>query len=262
MKFNNQPCLALPESPKLRAKQGHAKPAKFATQNSKLPSHFRTSSPSNIKNKKFPIPAPSPSPISHPLSPLKQNVRAFSLTEVVIAMGVAAIAFTSIIALFPFGLNMSKESYESTQAALIAQTILADLKDALSTKDASGNYAKLIQKGGNTFDFSANNYDTIQLSGNNSTTFYLAYNEMARTNSNLQPILVRPYAYDTNLPQWYTDGTNGAFAIVKVTISKTFVFTAGGLANPQKIDVWVETPGRFAETNRVQFLFTGVIPQQ
>ena len=50
---------------------------------------------------------------------------AFSLTEVVIAMGVAAVAFTSIIALFPLGLNMSKESYEATQAALIAQTIMS-----------------------------------------------------------------------------------------------------------------------------------------
>jgi uncharacterized protein (TIGR02598 family) len=189
---------------------------------------------------------------------------AFSLTEVVIAMGVAAVAFTSIIALFPLGLNMSKESYESTQAALIAQTIMADLKDALSTKDDSTNYAKLIQIGGDTFNFTSGttNYTRIALSGNESTTFFLAYNEAARTNSSLQTILIRPSAYSDTLPRWYTDGTNGSFAVVKVTISKTFVLSDGSSANPQKIDVWVETPGRLAETNRVQFLFTGVIPQQ
>jgi hypothetical protein len=53
--------------------------------------------------------------------------------------------------------------------------------------------------------------------------------------------------------------------VVKVTISKTFVLgtSSGGVtgANPQKIDVWVETPGKLSVTNRVQFLFTGVIPQ-
>jgi uncharacterized protein (TIGR02598 family) len=187
---------------------------------------------------------------------------AFSLTEVVIAMGVAAVAFTSIIALFPLGLSMSKESYESTQAALIAQTIMADLKDALSTKDASGNYAKLIQKGGETFSFDSQNYATIVLNGNTGTTFYLAYKELARANSTLKPILIRPSDFSAALPNWYTGGTNGSFAVVKVTISPTFKLGATSSANPQKIDVWVETPGKLRDTNRVQFLFTGVIPQQ
>jgi hypothetical protein len=173
---------------------------------------------------------------------------------------VAAVAFTSIIALFPLGLNMSKESYESTQAALIAQTIMADLKDALSTKDASGNYAKLIQIKGDTFVFDTKNYTTINLSGNTSNTFYLAYDETVRSNSTLKPILIRPSDFIPTLPNWYKDGTNGAFAVVKVIISQTFVLGSSSSSNPQKIDVWVETPGKFRDTNRVQFLFTGVIP--
>jgi uncharacterized protein (TIGR02598 family) len=196
---------------------------------------------------------------SHPWRPLREP-SAFSLTEVVIAMGVAAVAFTSIIALFPLGLNMSKESYEATQAALIAQTIMADLNDALSTKDALGNYAKLIQKGGDTFTFDTQNYTTIALSGNTSSTFYLAYNETVRSNSTLKPILIRPSDFSPTLPTWYTDGTNGAFAVVKVTRSPTFRLGPTSTNNPQKIDVWVETPGKFRNTNRVQFLFTGVIP--
>ena len=88
--------------------------------------------------------------------PLRE-LSAFSLTEVVIAMGVAAVAFTSIIALFPLGLNMSRESYEATQAAVIAQSIMADLSD-----QASAGKGKLIQKTG-TNAMSAANYETIQL---------------------------------------------------------------------------------------------------
>jgi len=221
----------------------HAKSAKAATQNSKLLSHFRT-----LRS-------------SARFTETEQSRAAFSLTEVVIAMGVAAVAFTSIIALFPLGLSMSKESYEETQAALIAQTIIADLNDALSTKDANTNYAKLIQIKGDTFVFDTKNYTQINLSGNTSNTFYLAYNESLRPNSTLKPILIRPSAFSTTPNDFYTDGTNGAFAVVKVIISQTFLLGSGGKGNPQKIDVWVETPGKFRDTNRVQFLFTGVIPQ-
>jgi hypothetical protein len=176
-------------------------------------------------------------------------------------MGVAAVAFTSIIALFPLGLNMSKESYEATQAALIAQTIMADLNDALSFKNTnSGNYEKLIQIKGDTFSFNTENYTNIPLNVLTGTTFYLAYDETVRSNSTLKPILIRPSAFSASLPQWYTDGTNGAFAVVKVTRSPTFRLGPTSTNNPQKIDVWVETPGKFRDTNRVQFLFTGVMP--
>jgi type II secretory pathway pseudopilin PulG len=250
MKFSPQPCLALPESLKLRAKQAHAKAAK----------RDRFSASSFLK---FRIPHfafPNKIPPFRPLRPLREQ-SAFSLTEVVIAMGVAAVAFTSIIALFPLGLNMSKESYEATQAALIAQTIMADLKDALSTKDASGNYAKLIQKGGETFSFDSQNYTPIVLNGNTGTTFYLAYKELPRNNSTLKPFLIRPSDFSASLPNWYREGTNGSFAVVKVTINPTFIMGASSSANAQKIDVWVETPGKLFDTNRVQFLFTGVIPQ-
>ena len=258
----------------------NATSAKSATHNSKLYLNFLTFLHAHVWTPSRPLrllrePSPTPHATSatftkdfsdpknnpfRPLRPLREQ-SAFSLTEVVIAMGVAAVAFTSIIALFPLGLNMSKESYEATQAALIAQTIMADLNDALSTKDANDNYAKLIQIKGDTFAFDAQNYTKINLSGNTGNTFYLAYDETVRPNSTLKPILIRPSAFSTTPKDFYTDGTNGAFAVVKVIISQTFLLGSGGMGNPQKIDVWVETPGKFRDTNRVQFLFTGVIPQ-
>jgi hypothetical protein len=74
--------------------------------------------------------------------------------------------------------------------------------------------------------------------------------------------MARPCAFSQNSSDFYDGGskTNGAFAVAKVTISKTFVEGTSS-ANPQKIDVWIETPGNLSATNRMQFLFTGVIPQ-
>jgi len=188
---------------------------------------------------------------------------AFSLTEVVIAMGVAAVAFTSIIALFPLGLNMSKESYEATQAALIAQTIMSDLRDQVSS--TSG---KLIQKTG-TNAMSSDNYETIPMtasSGGTDRYIYLAYDQQIRTDSTNNPIMLRPSISSVSLnglnePAWFTNGTNGAIVLVKVSLKHSFRMSPTGTANPQRVDVTVESPANSRSTNRVQYVFSGVIPQ-
>jgi Tfp pilus assembly protein PilV len=199
-----------------------------------------------------------------PLRPWRES-SAFSLTEVVIAMGVAAVAFTSIIALFPLGLNMSKESYEATQAALVAQTILSDLKDALNTSTNSfpnSKAPKLIQMAGESDLFTTVNYTNIDLYNNISQTFYLAYDQKPRSDSTGSPIILRPCAFSTSASDFYNNGaTNGANVIVRVIVEKTFVFESGSKSNPQKIEVSVETPGNSKSTNRIQYIFTGVINQ-
>ncbi len=192
---------------------------------------------------------------------------AFSLTEVVIAMGVAAVAFTSIIALFPLGLNMSKESYEATQAAVIAQSIMADLSD-----QASAGSGKLIQKTG-VNAMSAANYETIQLmaaSGGTDRYIYLAYDQQIRTDSSNSPVMLRPSASFVSLngpadPNWFTRGTNGPILLVKVSIKHSFLYaglpSTNASANPQRVDVTVESPASAPATNRVQYVFTGIIHQ-
>jgi hypothetical protein len=197
----------------------------------------------------------------HPKSKI-QNPKfggsAFSLTEVVIAMGVAAVAFTSIIALFPLGLNMSKESYEATQAALIAQTILADLRDQVSTKNSS----KIIQKTGSKAMVDAN-FEIIQMNGTGSKPnqdIYLAYDQQIRTDSSNSPVMLRPCASQvTTEPTWFTKGTNGPLLLVKVSFKRTNQ-TGTGASNPDQVDVTVESPANAPSTNRVQYIFTGVIP--
>jgi len=266
MKSFSQPCLALSESPKLRAKQGHANSAKAATQNSKLHSH-----PASGR-----VPQPRDSHIktlrsSARFTESEQSRAAFSLTEVVIAMGVAAVAFTSIIALFPLGLNMSKESYEATQAALIAQTIIGDLSDVGSSQTGG----KLIQiKGTNAI--TTDNYINIPMTvnQNNSSTadryIYLAYDQQIRTDSSNSPVMLRPSASFVSLngpadPNWFTRGTNGPILLVKVSIKHSFLYaglpSTNASANPQRVDVTVESPASAPATNRVQYVFTGIIHQ-
>ena len=199
---------------------------------------------------------------SRPWRPLRESY-AFSLTEVVIAMGVAAVAFTSIIALFPLGLNMSKESYEATQAAVIAQSIMADLSD-----QASAGTGKLIQKTG-TNAMSTNNYETIQMmsgSGGTDRYIYLAYDQQIRTDSSNSPVMLRPSASFVSLngpadPNWFTRGTNGPILLVKVSLKHSFRLSATGTSNPQRVDITIESPASAPATNRVQYVFSGVIPQ-
>ena len=193
---------------------------------------------------------------------------AFSLTEVVIAMGVAAVAFTSIIALFPLGLNMSKESYESTQAALLAQTLMADVKDQ---QTGNGNKrtptkpysTKLIQIAENSDPANVlTNYTVIRLDSTTPQLIYLAYNQLPRNSSDTDPaksVMLRPVAYSSNLPSWYTTGSNGLFAIAKITVSPTCRFgAASSTSTPMRLDISIETPGSANISNRTCYLFTGV----
>ena len=214
----------------------------------------------------------NPSPLN-PLIP-RRLPAAFSLTEVVIAMGVAAVAFTSIIALFPLGLNMSKESYEATQSALIAQAIMADLKDqqtgAGNLRTTAPQQTRLLQISPNSDPMGViTNYVEILIATQNPQTAYIAYKPNDGANSDTDtnnPLMMRPYtnSYITNsatAPNWYNDGTNGAFALVKVTISPTLLSDTDGSGSPRRIDMSIETPGNANVSNRTCYLFTGAVKE-
>jgi hypothetical protein len=185
---------------------------------------------------------------------------------VVIAMGVAAVAFTSIIALFPLGLNMSKESYEATQAALVAQTILADLQDEGTGSGPLGS-SRFIQIGGNSDPTSPANYLTINFNTASTITVYLAYNQILKTSNDTDPsanpIMLRPSVgvLQGTDPAWYTSGSNGLSMLVKVTATPCFRINGStATSNPMRVDVSVESPGNAPQKNRSQFLFTGATP--
>jgi len=192
----------------------------------------------------------------------EQSRAAFSLTEVVIAMGVAAVAFTSIIALFPLGLNMSKESYEETQAALLARTILADLKDeqtgaAATSANTAGN---MIQKGPKnsplTFT-SDNNYEIVTT---DDYTIYIAYKQSTQddTPTPQGESVLRPFRSSTNSSDFYDKGIPEARVITKIQIQNCFSITNTG-DGPHRVDVTIESPGTVPTDKRKQFVFTGAV---
>jgi len=65
--------------------------------------------------------------VNRPPAAKESRGAAFSLTEVVVALGVATVAIVSILALFPVGFDTVRESAAETQAAVLARTIAADL---------------------------------------------------------------------------------------------------------------------------------------
>ena len=185
---------------------------------------------------------------------------AFSLTEVVIAMGVAAVAFTSIIALFPLGLNMSKESYEATQAALIAQTIFCDLRDQLTGSTPLTGRLVQIKELNSPLDLTSyQNIDT-SLTRDAPQILYVAYTEKQdRADKIDSGPIIRP---STSIPQnEYQDGKSGALFIAKISVSATFRMDSDGSGNPQRVDIAIETPGSLPTQKRTQFLFSGGVGQ-
>ena len=199
----------------------------------------------------------------HPRRPIPPfSSPGFSLTEVVIALGVAAVAFTSIIGLFPLGLNMSKESYEESQAALLAQTIVSDLRDQLT----GNNYAtaRLLQVGSPNSPYNwdtDNNYYSIDtsLTRDNPQTLYVAYRQIAPSDLSNGQISLRPFAYSPTKPDWYLTGNPGAIALAKISLFATFRLSTTGNSNPQRVDISIETPGDLSADKRKQFVFAGAV---
>jgi len=259
MKSFPQPCVAPSESARLEAEQGHAKSAKASMQE-----RF-----SKFSFLKFHIPHFAfPNEISpsrlYPDSvgawrPLRES-SAFSLTEVVIAMGVAAVAFTSIIALFPLGLNMSKESYEATQAALIAQTIFCDLRDQLTGSTPLKGRLVQIKEVNSPLDLTSYQNVNTTLTPDTPQILYVAYAEKQdRADKIGSGPIIRP---SNSVSQTeYQNGLQGALFIAKISVSATFRMDSASSGNPQRVDIAIETPGSLPTQKRTQFLFSGGVAQ-
>lgn len=69
---------------------------------------------------------------------------AFSLTEVVVALGVATVAIVSILALFPVGFDTVRESEGETQAAILARTVASDLASSIRATNQGFSNAVLV----------------------------------------------------------------------------------------------------------------------
>jgi len=186
----------------------------------------------------------------------RPSVPAFSLTEVVIAMGVAAVAFTSLMALFPLGLNLNNESYMETQSSILAKIILEDLRDSQGgTKwGRGGNSAmnfRLLQISTDANPESPTTFTTIPL-GNytGAYTNFVAYTNALILSATGSPIMCRPTRIIT--ANEFSNGVVGAAAVAKITLNQL-------LDNFHRVEVVIEMPGSAKETNRIRQFFSGGI---
>jgi uncharacterized protein (TIGR02598 family) len=60
--------------------------------------------------------------------PIQKHLPAFSLVEVVIALGIISFAIIAIVGMLPVALKSSQDSMRETDATLIAQRIFSELK--------------------------------------------------------------------------------------------------------------------------------------
>ena len=231
MNFFPQPCVAPSESVRLGAKQGHAK----SRHGSPLshPSCGPSEQSQDSRVLKF-----------HHLKSKIQNPKfggsAFSLTEVVIAMGVAAVAFTSIIALFPLGLSMSKESYETTQAAFITQSIMGQITDAQAGNTLTG-FRRIIKTANN--EPTNSSLESINVGTYpSSTNVYIAYTNYVNTNGE---VFWKP-ASTITAADW-SNGKPNSPALVRVTLNR--IFKGGKTYDIHGVEVQVDYPGNLALTN-------------
>ena len=210
-------------------------------------SHLRTNFNLNLRD-----PAPL-SPNCYLLSPVKLNARAFSLTEVVIALGIFAVSMVGVLALFPVASSTGRESSEETQAAILAQTIYDDLK---SSAEARGFTNAFVITGKNTV------LNTNRINLNAATNLFVAYDVVQRSDADDgsgglgmqgKPIALKALSAVNSYSNAYT---GAAPAVYLASIQTTPVSGAGNLA---RVNLEISTPANVAATNRRVFSFSSLV---
>ncbi|GAT31837.1 Verru_Chthon cassette protein B [Terrimicrobium sacchariphilum] len=125
---------------------------------------------------------------------MKHPTRAFSLVEVVLALGICAFVLVALIGLFSTGLRTGRESEEQVQAANLASQILATRLAAPTTSSNLNNFAIPLTALTNSYgDVYASSGGLVGLDGRTNST--PAYRIVCRAGTNAQtgPRLAQVY---------------------------------------------------------------------
>jgi prepilin-type N-terminal cleavage/methylation domain-containing protein len=143
MNFFSQPCAAHPDSPKLRAKQGHAKSAKRNRFSASSFLEFRIPRVSASRNRGAHFAFPNQIPPFRPLRPLRE-ISGFTLIELM-----AATTVLSVILLMMVGMqdqmsrawsNSNRRTDATREARAAVQMISSDLSGLLTRQNTNMNY--------------------------------------------------------------------------------------------------------------------------
>ena len=197
----------------------------------------------------------TPSPLK-PLIP-RRPPAGFSLTEVVIALGIFAVSMVGVIALFPVASSAGRESSEETQAAILAQTIFSDLR---SSTQAKGKSAGWIVRGPDTFNAKQWIRPVSLVTPN---TNHVAYDLIPRVNSSGpdgtgmigQPIALKAINQPLSASQ-YAQPITAPGAIFAAQIAIVPVPNRTGLA---EVRVTVEAPASVVQANRRSYVFQSLL---
>ena len=162
-------------------------------------------------------PRHSPSPPTYP--------PAFSLIEVVIALGIVSFAVIAIVGMLPVALKSSQYSMRETDATIIAQRIFSELKTGIGA-----NRTITTNPNGDT--------QTLNLATHDNTNNFLGFKD------------------DGEVQSFTTSATNNSAIDFYAQIS---VFTNTGISNLSRIQIDITYPPSAAPTARITNSFVTLL---
>ena len=195
-----------------------------------------------------------PSSIFHLPSSVKRNAPAFSLTEVVIALGIFAVSMVGVLALFPVASATSRESSEETQAAILAQTIFDDLIDAGALRGMSNSF---VISGPNTVQ--TGTWTPLNL--NTNVVRIVGYDIIKRSGDPLMgvgmmgdPIALKAKRVLTTNDYANSNGVPDVAYLARIEVNPVL-----SLSNLSQVNIQVEAPANLGPTNRRVYSFSSLV---
>ena len=230
------PSIAPPEQSEARS-EGGPLPA-FVNVNEKPPSASRPSS------------SPLPLNLNLPRAP---RGAAFSLTEVVIALGIFAVSMIGVLALFPVASSAGRESSEETQAAIIAQTVLGDLRASAGVLGQTNGWMVV---GPNTFGQLLTNRIDLNQSSDTAIAYDITLRNLANSGGGAPQIGPPIGLKALTLVQNYSNAVTVPGAIY---LTLTRVRPVGKTPGLAPVTVEVSTPANVVLTNRRVYSFSSLV---
>lgn len=203
----------------------------------------------------LPTPRPPTFGFQFPTRARAARRAAFSLTEVVVALGIFAVSMVGVLALFPVASSTGRESAEETQATILAQMILDEIRDSANQRGASQSYTISGPDTSRTTDWL-----TINL--RESTNYYVAYDVQARVGNPTDGVgmMGSPIALKAirNVPPLtgatFSNGLSNAAFLTRIQI-----YPRPDRAGLAEVLVQVDVPGTLASTNRRSYYYSSQI---
>jgi uncharacterized protein (TIGR02598 family) len=166
----------------------------------------------------------------------RQTCLAFSLIEIVLALGIVSFALVGIIGMLPAAMDAATNSQQETQAAFIARALYSEMTSMPGSSTfvaTSTNFYDNVDAG-----------DKIAINLATPNRYYLAYDTEG------MPLK----ATDTGT---FASGDRNAGFLTSITISTNNVPI--GIS---RVDVRVDAPGGAAETSRRSYYFSTLLKQK